>query len=238
MFVTLGYAEGFSGGTVLPDRAHVTAQRVYYVTNLLTGISDPDGAAVALQGVDPSLFGMGGDTLYGLYGNNPWAALDSPSTGAMLDCLSLTAIAVVQLLQAGVDSDELFAYPTTDGDATIQEQRASETESLKYYLNDGVTVNLFEAFAVLNLGSGGSCPTLGDTYTYYPLFGPLCPWTASLTGLPSTTAGQLAFEVMYTELAAEQSSPQNSQSGQQWWMYTSTITQSSASAVPFPVTLP
>jgi len=237
VFVTLGNPEGFDGGTSLVSSPHITAARVNYVTMVLSGQTDPDASAQIVQGWISTLFATGASTLADLYQNNPWAALDQPSTTAGLDCYSLTAIGAVQLLQAGIDVSVAVAYPTTDGDATTQEsqddpQTSNQTDALEYYLQDGVTLNLFEAFLTLNQ-SGQAV----DAYLFFPVAGPLQPWQSPpVDGLPSTGIGQLAFRVIYQELAFERSLPQNPQSGQQWWINNSTGLPAQG-PVAFPVSI-
>src|SRR5260370_16116203 len=76
---------------------------------------------------------------------NPWAVLDSPGQG--WDCISLTEIAIVQILQAGVDAGLWFAYSTTDADATTVESSTIQGQSvnLDFFPGGASNANLFEA---------------------------------------------------------------------------------------------
>jgi|GEM_PF-2027668 len=224
IFVSLGPPESFGAGTTgFTSSSHITAARVNYVTNLLLGQTDADASVQAVQGSVAGLFGTGDKILSDVYNSmDPWVALDSPGQNATLDCLNLAAIGAVQLLEAGIDVGLFAAYPTTNGDATFPKsqfdpQNINQTDTLKYYLNDGVTRNIYEGFLTLNQGSQAV-----SAYTFMPTMGPLAPWTSPVDGLPSTTAGQLAFQVMYRELLNERNNSQNSKSGQQWWINNST----------------
>ena len=242
VFVTLGPPSGSVSfpspdGYTAPSFPHVTAARVNYVTSMLNGLASPDPAAQMIQTVDYQyLFDFGDGTL-DQFADNPWQALDSAwgaSQPPVLDCYSQTAIGAVQLFEVGVSGIVSVAFPTTDGDATAQEhQNYQQTgqEDLIYYGADGVTGNRFEAFLELTQSSP-------DAYTFFPALGPLYPWMSpTVAGMPSTDLGQLAFQVIYTELGNERHGATNSQGGQQWWVYSGTANQAQG-RVAFPVSIP
>jgi hypothetical protein len=232
MFVTLGNPMGFLGGDGLIAKPHVTAARVKYVTGLLNGSGDQDSATMLLQDSVTELFGDKGShgTLTDLYGGDPWAALDSPRQTSLLDCYSRTAIATVQVLMTGVNATLAVAFPTTDSDATAQESRNNDTQVLGYLLYDGATPNFFEAYMILYDGGQAT-----EAYTFLPDQGPLPPWTANVQGAPPPANGQIAFQVIYSELHWERVNGVQQNSGQQWWVLndgTNTLVQG---PISFPV---
>jgi hypothetical protein len=231
IFVTLGQPMGFPGAGGVNAKVNVTAARINYVTNLLNGKSDQDSVVQALQVSVDSLFGRGNKTLYDLYGSDPWAALDSPDSGAPLDCWNRTAIGDVQVLMAGINATMAVAFPTTDGDATAQESRSSGSQVLGYLLSDGVTPNFFEAYLCLCQDNQAT-----EAYTFLPLYGPLFPWTTDVQGAPPSNNGQIPFRVIYTELLNERTAPPTS--GQQWWILNDGSKTLVDGPVSFPVPIP
>jgi hypothetical protein len=232
MFVTLGNPMGFDGGDGLSAKPHVTAARVNYVTRLLNGSGDQDSATTVLQGSVTALFGDKGShgTLADLYGGDPWAALDSPSQTSRLDCYNRTAIATVQVLMTGVNATLAVAFPTTDSDATAQESRNNDTQVLGYLLSDGATPNFFEAY--MTLYDGGQAT---EAYTFLPDQGPLPPWTANVQGAPPPANGQIAFQVIYSELQWERREGAQQNSGQQWWLSNDGTNSLVQGPISFPV---
>jgi hypothetical protein len=236
VFVTLGLPAGFTGGNGFTASPHVTARRVSYATGVLNGQTSPGGAVGAVQASVAQLFGPPGrNTLQKAYASNPWAAIAGPSTSAKLDCYNLAAIGAVQLLQAGINVGVSAGYPTPNGDATIPHyindpQNINQQDVLLYYLGDGVTVNNYEGFLMLN--QSGQPVSI---YTFFPLMGPFLPWTSpTVAGMPATVLGQSAFEAIYQELANERSGAASPNGGQQWWFNSTTGLATTLGAVPFP----
>jgi hypothetical protein len=230
MFVTLGNPMGFPGGDFFVPSPHVTAARMNHATDVLKGIADSDSSVQKLQATVPGAFGRGEYTIQMIYGTeNPWVALDSPNQGADLDCYNLAAIGVVQLLEAGIDSAVAAEYPTPDGNATTQrglpdnpqnpsQNQSQWTDVLKYYLSDGATVNIYEGFVALNQNGQAV-----RAYTFFPTMGPFAPWTSpEFPYLPSTSLGQLAFQVMYQELLNARTGAPSPWGGQQCYFSTAT----------------
>jgi hypothetical protein len=152
-----------------------------------------------------------------------------------LDCISVTSVPVAVILQAGVDVSEYLAYPTSlDADASTPEHldlltglNTPTSTTLEYLLQDGQTLNVFEAFLFL---SANGAPT--EAYTVAPQMGPFLPWAASTAGglpLPADPVKQLAFNVMDNILLYEHK-PAQKRSGQQWWAAGQTAIQ----CAPFP----
>ena len=168
------------------------------------------------------------------YHGNPWAALDSPPPGNGLDCFSLTAIALAQVAQVGVDSAMAVAFPTSNGDASDEEKDdpATPTRWLRFY-DHAQMVNAFEAFLVLN--ESGE-PVEG--HTLGPKNGPYLPVeTGALAGLPTETWKRLAFTVIYWTLTNTLEAPP-SFSGQQWWLNAAKVRVQGPEAIPVPNPLP
>jgi hypothetical protein len=229
MFVTLGNPMPFDGDEDFVSSGHVTAARMNYATRVLSGLTDSNSSVKQLQTTVPGAFGRGANTIAS---RNPWVALDNPGQNPNLDCYNLAAIGVVQLLEAGIDSTVFAAYPTPNGDATIQwglyNQQNQLTDILKFYANDGATVYKYEGFVALNQGGQAA-----SGYTFFPTMGPFPPWTSPpVTGLPTTSLGQLAFQMIYQELSSERTRPQNSRSGQQYYFSTTTGAQDQG-PIPF-----
>jgi hypothetical protein len=229
MFVTLANPRGFDGDEDFASSGHVTAARMNYATRVLSGMTDSDSSVKQLQRTVPGAFGRGANTIAS---GNPWVALDNPSQNPNLDCYNLAAVGVVQLLEAGIDSTVFAAYPTPNGDATTQwglkNQQNQYTDILKFYANDGVTVYKYEGFVALNQSGQAA-----SGYTFFPTMGPFAPWTSPpVTGLPTTSLGQLAFQMLYQELSSERTDPQNSRSGQQYYFSTTTGAQDQG-PIPF-----
>jgi hypothetical protein len=224
---------GFAGGLGFPAQPHVTAGRLNRVTTDLQGIGSAASATSTTSSNTRQLIRFGRGNL-GDIGNDPWAVLDNPGivTGGLLDCISLSAITLVQLLQAGVVANLSLAFPTTDLDATSQETSliSGKGSYLDYYLADGATLNVFEAY--LFLCEGGNAT---KAYTVAPVFGPydlLLPGVVDVCGPNQPPPQNLAFSVIGKILLGEQQGRPNP-SGRQWW-----ISQSDKTAVQGPVPFP
>jgi hypothetical protein len=234
IFVTLATPAGSAGGLGFPAQPHVTAARLNKVTTDLQGIASAPSATSTTSSNVHALIPFGGGSL-GDYGGDPWAVLDNPRivTGGVLDCISLSAITLVQLLQAGVAANLSLAFPTTDLDATSQEKtRISGKDSkLDFYLSNGISLNDFEAY--LFLCEGASATT---AYTVSPLagpYGPLLPGVVDVCGPNQPPPQNLAFSVIGSVLLGIQKARSNPNGGRQWW-----ISLSDGTVVQGPVAFP
>jgi len=215
IFVTAGPPAGFPGvatGSQISEAAvHITAARLNKVTTDFSGLIAASAITTKARNNVVGLF------LFAFRNNlaasnviNPWAVLDSPGQG--WDCISLSEIAFVQILQAGVDAGLQFAFATTDADATSVESQG-QFVNLDFFPGGGINPNLFEAFLTVN---AGGVPT--EAYMLAPLVGPLSVATDPIANHPYVNGlsnlKRLAFAVIYNELKID--------SSEQWWYNDST----------------
>jgi hypothetical protein len=238
IFVTVLTPKGFQGDDNLSAHLNVTAARLNFVTNQFKGLTTE--SAMVAKAKDLSFQGANVSLLQ----TSPWAALDNPAPyqASGLDCISLTAIAEVQLLEVGVNAFLSYAFATTDpNDATEHrfDTRNGTLSQLDFLGADG-SPNQFEAYLLLCAGG-----VTTEAHTFWPKNGPLtplfpppvdsCTVPSRNPAPPVPVPHQLSVSVIANTLKSLQNSRSDPNGGRQWWILRGGATLIDG-PVPFPVT--
>jgi hypothetical protein len=229
VFVILATPRAFPGGLGLAAHS-VTAARIQFVLNRIASASPTDSVSLT-KVVGNTVIGsfLQGAQGLSVFQNDPWVALNMPAP-VQLDCFSLSAITLVQILQVGANAQVAFAYAVpkynyplasppvynTNLDAT-QVHTAMfpgvPNAELHFYNALGTIFNRFEAFIALFNDSGDflEADTLFPLQRSIPLSG--FAGVQAMSALP-----RAAFNVIYVTLQAERS-PDHPFGGQLRWVY-------------------
>jgi hypothetical protein len=253
LFVTLRVPQGFAGGDLGPinglsfgidARPHATAKRVDRATGDLAG-NDSTSVALSAAKALHDRYGFGNAT----FAESPWSSLDQSLRPIQpYDCISLSSMTVVELLQVGYNVGLTLAYPTFDDDATSQKVnfQLNPAQALYWYLGQGDMQN-FEAYFIDKDNN--------SAYTAAPVGGPIAPHSTGYyigsDGNPMTTPipqnippAQLASAVIYGQLKAERAGASrpggNSVLGGRrfWEVRCDNCTTTPLTEVPFPARIP